>query len=182
MRNPFLIIAVLAALNSSAMFGQDVASISTKTSFEKDLPNVTEKEVSVRFEVYNIIPEEIKKVNDEMAGTHFLGNEIAKKIYLFEQAYTYTVAISPGNPAQKTMFRKPLIYNSVREIERLLRKSVKSGKMTMDEATGKFNKVLDVAINIKSTNTGKFEEIIKSKENSSDLLALYTQVNLNYVN
>jgi len=37
-------------------------------------------------------------------------------------------------------------------------------------------------LNIKSTNTGKFEEIIKSKENSSDLLALYTQVSLNYVN
>lgn len=160
-------------------YSQTVASLNN-SSYTK-ITN-TDKLSNFNFEVYNFIPEEIKNVTEEMAGSHFLGEDIAKKVYLFEQAYTYTVAISPGNPSTRTMFRKPVVYNSVRKIEHYLKKSVKKGLLTIEEARNDFNKVLDVALTTKSMNTNSFEDSIKSINDSSDLLTAYSQVNLHFSN
>jgi len=180
MKNLVLISVAFVGFSINVI-AQDVASIN-KPSYDKPFSEVKGNTASFNFEVYNFIPEEMKKVTVEMSGTHFMGDEIAKKIYLFEEAYTYTVAIAPGNPANRTMFRKPVVYNSVRKIEKSLRKSVKSGSMTMDEASMKMNKVLDVALTTKGVNTEKFEDSVKSANNADELLTLYSQVRLNYNN
>lgn len=180
MKNVVFIFTIYILLHNNVI-AQDVASVN-RPSYDKPFSEVTGKMASFDFEVYNFIPEELKKVTIEMAGTHFLGDEIAKKIYLFEDAYTYKVAIAPGNPATRTMFRKQTMYNSVRKIEKFLKKSLKNHTFTLDEAMVKFNKVLDVAITTKGVNTQKFEDTIKSNNNSQDLLALFTQVRLNYTN
>jgi len=54
--------------------------------------------------------------------------------------------------------------------------------MTKEQAAGTFNKVLDVAINIKSIKTDSFEETVKSMDRTPDLIALFTSVSLNYTN
>lgn len=174
-------ILILAIFQFNA-YNQELASIAKLKNESTSLPDNASKVSAFSFEVYNVIPEEMKKVTPEMASSHFLGDEIAKKVYLLDEDYTYEVSIAPGNPATKTMFRKPLIYNAVRKIEKSLRKSVKSGEMSKEEATEKFNKVLDVALNIKSTKTDAFEETIKSTDNTSNLLSLFTSVNLKYTN
>ena len=62
-----------------------------------------------------------ENITDEIAGNHFLGSEIAKKMYLFNEQYSYKVPLAPGNSATKTVFRKPEIYSSVKKIERYLK-------------------------------------------------------------
>jgi hypothetical protein len=180
MKTLYLIILAFIVLSHGA-HAQQLASVN-RSSYEREHPGGSGKTANFEFEVYNVMPEELNKVTTEMAGTHFLGEEIAKKIYIFEESYTYKVAIAPGNPATRTMYRKPVIYNSVMQIEWSLKKSVRRGEMTLDEAIVNFNKVLEVALNIKGMNTAKFEEAIKSKHNNSDLLFLYTQVRLKYIN
>ncbi len=164
------------------VFAQDFATVSS-SDYNKGMPNTSKKMASYDFEVYNYVSEAMKKVSDDEAGNHFLGNDIAKKMYLFEEAYTYTEPIAPGNPAMRTMYKKPVIYSSVKRIEKYLKKSVNSKEFTMGEANAKFNKVLDVVLNIKGLNTDKFEESIKAQgNNASDLLVLFTQVHLSYTN
>ncbi len=177
-----ILIIVPLILIKAQLFAQDFATVGS-SSYDKSMPKSSKNIISYEFEVYNYVPDEITKVSDDMAGKHFLGNEIAKKMYLFDEAYTYTEAIAPGNPATRTMFKKPLIYSSVIKIEKLLKKNVKSKDLTLDEATVKFNKVLDVALNIKGLNTDKFEGTIKAQgNNASDLLSLFLQVHLSYTN
>jgi hypothetical protein len=175
-------ILILATFQFNA-YNQELASIAkVKNESASPMPDNASKIAVYSFEVYNVLPEEMKKITPEMASTHFLGEEIAKKVYLLEEDYTYEVAIAPGNPATKTMFRKPILYNAVRKIEKSLRKSVKAGEMTKEQAAGTFNKVLDVAINIKSIKTDSFEETVKSMDRTPDLIALFTSVSLNYTN
>lgn len=125
-----------------------------------------------------------ENITDEMAGNHFLGNEIAKKMYLFNDHYSYKVPIAPGNFATKTVFRKPEIYSSVRKIERYLKKCVKKGDLNSSVAHNEYDKVLNVALNILDENTGKFEERLKSAgENAAELLNIYLyEVKLENIN
>ena len=181
MKTLFLIL-IPCILFKVEVFAQDYASVSN-SSVNSGMPNTSKKLMSYDFEVYNFVPEAMQKVTPEMAGNHFLGNDVAKKMYLFEDAYTYTEPIAPGNPATRTMYKKPVVYSAVKKIESFLKKSIKNKELTIEEATGKFNKVLDVALNIKVLNTEKFEETIKEqKGNGADLLTLFSQVHLSYTN
>jgi len=185
MKTLYLNILAFIFINFGVVSGQEVASVNkssaetgNKTSTTNMLPGESEKIVVYEFDVYDIVPEEVKKVTTEMSGTHFLGDQVAKKMYIFEDLYSYTEPIAPGNPATKTLYRKPLVYFSVKKIEKYLKKGVKKGELTMDDATAKFNKVLDIVINIKNKNTDKFEESLQSADNASDLLLIYSRVHL----
>ena len=125
-----------------------------------------------------------ENITDEMAGKHFFGNEIAKKMYLFNDHYSYKVPIAPGNFATKTVFRKPEIYTSVKKIERYLEKSVKKGDLNITVAHNEYDKVLNVALNILDENTDKFEKRLKSAdENAAELLKIYLyEVKLENIN
>jgi hypothetical protein len=185
MKPLYLNILAFSILSFSVASGQEIASANksttetgNKTAAANVLPGETEKMVAYDFDVYDIVPGEMKKVTTELAGTHFLGDQIAKKIYILEDLYSYTEPISPGNSATKTLYRKPVIYFSVKKIEKYLKKSLKKGEITMEDATARFNRVLDIAINIKNKNTDKLEEALNSANDASDLLLIYSRVRL----
>lgn len=127
--------------------------------------------------------EELSQISDDMVDSHFLGNDIAKKMFLLNKSYSYKEPVAPGNSATKTIFRKTVIYNSVKKIERSMKNKVKSGELTLETAQFQFNKVLDVALNIININTGKFESRLASADNANELLDIYVhEVSLKYVN
>lgn len=135
-------------------------------------------DTTFNYESYNIIPEEINKINQEDAGHHFLGDTIAKKIYLMYEIYTYIEPIAPGNPATKTMVYKPIIYNSIRKIEKYFKKEIKKGNITKEEAKIKFNYILDIVILLKNKNTDVLEKYIRNCNTTTDLINLYSHVHL----
>ncbi len=163
---------------------QEYVMLTKKTAeAEKELPAVSSPKASIfEFDVYSK-PEATKDIAQQFIGTHFLGEEIAKKMYLLDKTYTYEATIAPGNPATTTSIRKPIIYNSVKKIESYLKKSLRKKEISEEMATAQFNKVMDVALNIFFLNTEAFENKIKTTDRASDLLELYTQrVHLNYNN
>jgi len=116
----------------------------------------------------------VDNVTDDMVEDHFLGSQIAKKMYLFNKDYSYKVLLSPGSSATKTVFRKPEIYSSVKKIERYLKDRVKKGDLTDNIARNEYDKVLNVALNVFDDNTEKFEERLNSaKGNAAELLNIY---------
>ena len=124
---------------------------------------------------------ELESISKEMAGNHPFGETIAKKLYLLDEKYTSQVALTPGNPAVKTIIRKPVIYESVKRIERDLKRSLKKGEITLTTATSDFNIVLDVALNILTTDTKDFEKAIESSGNTESKIELFTKrVTLTY--
>jgi hypothetical protein len=127
--------------------------------------------------------DELGKIKDDQVAKHFLGDEIARKLFLFNGSYSYKEPVAPGNSATKTIFRKPVIYNSVKKIEHTLKSKVKSGDLSVETARAQFNKVLDVAINIININTDSFEDRLASAGNTHELLDIYIhEVRLRFVN
>ena len=95
---------------------------------------------------------------------HFLGNQIATKMSLLKENYTYTVQ-SEISQASSTEVEKPAIYNSVYKVNKYVKKSMKKGLMTEEQAKTTMDKVLDVAINIRYQETDELEqELWKAKD------------------
>jgi len=151
---------------------------STDTKVLTDGPVVTLP--VFKFKGYSI-EYELENISGELAGNHPFGELTAKKLYLFDQKYTSQVAMAPGNPAVKTVIKKPVIYESVKRIERDLKRSVKKGEIDLTTATREFNVVLDVALNVLTADTKDFESAIKSTGDTHSRIELFTKrVILNY--
>jgi hypothetical protein len=135
------------------------------------------------FEFYAFSQQEnLKKYDIQTIDEHFLGSDIAKKIELLNDVYTVKTPISPGNPTMKTSIRKPLVYTSVKKIERQLRKDVNKNTVSVESAAKLFDKVLDIAISIVNDHTEEFEKEIKLSGTPESLLELFSQrVQLKYI-
>lgn len=132
------------------------------------------------FRAYNW-NQDLEEISEELTGKHLFGEKVAKKLYLLDKKYTYVETISPGNPQTKTIVKKPVIFNTVKQLERFLKRSVKKGEISVEEAANDFNKVLDVAVNILTADTQKFETTLRSiKDNDTRIELFTTRVNLLY--
>ncbi|WP_455637883.1 hypothetical protein [Parabacteroides sp.] len=113
------------------------------------------------------------------AGNHKLGKEVACLYNEFMNMYVVKEEVVPGDPARRTVIRKPGIYNAVRSIEKQLNKDVKENKLTKEEASGEFANVLKVALAAIDSDTETFEEALQgNKKDSSKLLAIFDNVQL----
>lgn len=95
---------------------------------------------------------------------HRLGDEIAKKMQLLRESYTYK-EVNTVTRLEETVIEKSTIFNSVKKISKHLCKGVKKGSIEMKEAQDQLNKVLDIALNIRHQNTHTLEsELWAAKE------------------
>lgn len=118
--------------------------------------------------------EELAHAND-----HKFGKEVGYLYHAFMDVYVVKEEVVPGDPARRTVIRKPDIYNAVRSIEKQLNKEVKSQKMTAEMAADEFATVLQVALAAIDSDTNTFEEELQdNKKDSTRLLAIFDQVEL----
>lgn len=175
MKRLFLIPSVIL-LFQCGLYSQDLVMLTNRPAMpETETTNIGVSNAKVyEYNVYSR-PELSKDTDPQLIGSHFLGDEIARKMYLLDKTYTYETHIAPGNPATTTVTRKPLIYNSVKKIESYLKKSVRRKELTEQAARQEFNTVVDIALNIFFQDTNSLEQQIKETDKASDLLELYTQ-------
>jgi hypothetical protein len=176
-----IMLMVLFLGMSVPIFAQEIV-MAQRTMISGNDPKVINTLYSFEFLAYSQT-EALKNITKEDAGDHFLGDAIARKVYLLNSVYCYREPVAPGTTATKIIFRKPEIYNSVKKIERFLKKKVKSGEISDESARNQYNKVLDVAINIMDVNTDTFESRLKSTNGPAELLGVFlNEVKLNYIN
>jgi hypothetical protein len=180
MKKKLFLLPVFIFIITSICSSQDLLSYNTeKIATEKD-SSVGKSSPSFEFRAYSK-DSYLNNISSDLAGKHLLGDLIAKKIYLFNKFYTSEENLFPGNPATKTVIKKPVIYESVRQIERDLKKSLKKEEISTDEAASIMNTVLDIALNIQTEDTKAFENALKNSNNSKSKIVLYTKkVKLNY--
>lgn len=161
--------AILTVANS-----QTLLTLRTENKVSADSGTPPKKTAVFEFKAQTL-EYELNGIHDELPGNHPFGKQIARKRYLLEEKYTSQVTIAPGNPATKTVIRKPVIYEAVIRIEKDLRRMVKKNEITLQIATDKMNSVLDVALNIVSINTDDFEKQLANCENSKSSIELFTE-------
>lgn len=114
-------------------------------------------------------------ISNISASSHYLGPNIGKKIALLEQSYTWQEEPTPTSPSIKTVVEKPTIFFHIKKIEKYYKKSVKKGQMSMEDASSSFEKILDIAIQVRYQETVEFENYLQSVKSPEQVVSIFTE-------
>ena len=122
---------------------------------------------------------EIPNVKPAFDEEHFLGGEITKKWNTFLCNYTHTYEIEVGLSSSGTEFRKPAVFKAVERVNKYVKKSYKSQRMTKEEAIRIMSHVLDCAnIICLESDTAALEEAAGDANTAEEALAFFDHIKL----
>jgi|PlaIllAssembly_1097288.scaffolds.fasta_scaffold55504_2 hypothetical protein len=122
--------------------------------------------------------DELYAIDKSMLSDHPFGELTARKLYVLQKIYTYVEPPSPTSPGEKTIVKKPVIYNTILKLNRNLKKMVKKGTMDKNKATSDLNLCLDVALSISADDTGDFESELKKAKSPDSIVQVFQMVEL----
>lgn len=122
--------------------------------------------------------DELYAIDKSMLSDHPFGELIARKFFVLQKIYTYVEPPSPTSPGEKTIVKKPIIYNTILKLNRNLKKMVKKGTLDKNKAASDLNLCLDVALSISADDTGDFESELKKAKSPDHILKVFKMVEL----
>ena len=122
--------------------------------------------------------EEWSSISTVEAGTHSLGDIIAKKICLVKKLYISQNEVAPGTPGVRVFIHKPGIYQVYNKLEKYYRKSVRKNTIPIEEAQRTFNHVLNVVIALHVHETEDFELALKNAKGIENQIEIFKQTKL----
>ena len=121
---------------------------------------------------------EYEQENSSLVVEHFLGKEVAVRMFVLKNAYTFRPEPSPMDPSPPLDIEKNAIYNSVKKVNSYLKKGIKKGQFTAAEAAKKLCKVIDIAVQIRHQETMDFEGALREAKKAEQIDAVYSMVEL----
>jgi hypothetical protein len=118
------------------------------------------------------------KIDYANAGTHALGSEVARKMLLLQETYTYMERGTLMAPGDKTIVKKPDIYYSVKKLNNYYKKAVKKGTIDEKQAAKNLTSAVDKSYSIFYEDTKKFEEYLRAQKNPEDIQKAFDLIQL----
>ncbi len=118
------------------------------------------------------------KIDYTQAGSHVLGNEVARKMMLLQETYTYVERGTLMAPGDKTIIKKPDIYYSVKKLNKYYKKAVKKGIVDEDQAAKNLTSAVEKSYSIFYEDTEKFEQYLRSKKKPEDIQKAFDSLQL----
>lgn len=148
----------------------------TKAKVESTKPS----ETGYSWKFLSATPSVIDKSMVEKSGEHDFGQRVAWLKSLINKYYVTKEDVIPGDPMMRTIVLKPNVYYTIRKIEKHLKKEVKNGDISTEEASSEMEHILEVALSVIDTEeVGSFEIALrKNKRNTEKLISLFQQVKL----
>lgn len=140
--------------------------------------NHTLKPKDQLFKFTSVVPaskllEDIETVDITMIRNHYLGEEVAKRIFLFENRFTYESEPAPGAFSGRKVIHKPVIYNTIYEIEKHLKREVRKGRLDDKNASYELCRYLELAIFLLHEETTKFEDALKHVNSVKEAMMVF---------
>lgn len=175
----FLSTLFMSLMLAVSLQGQTLAMNDPEVSNEK-APVVSGtsgkmEKVSFTYKVYGSIPEKKPAFEEE----HFLGKELTAKWNTFLVNYTQKYEMSVGFSNSVVEIQKPAVYNAVNKVNKYLKKAVRKGDISQEEARKELSHILDCAnVICTETQTEDFELAASKAEDPSEIIALFDSVDL----
>lgn len=112
-------------------------------------------------------------------GEHYLGDDIAIKMYVLKDAYTYIEKGTPMSPADKTIVVKPVIYYSLKKLNNYYKKLLKKDQIEDSLAYEKLNNYILIGLSVRHQETDKLEEELREMRKPEDIESVLDKVVLN---
>ncbi len=127
------------------------------------------------YTVYGDVPD----VKPTFAEEHPLGTVVTAKWNTFLANYTRTYDVEVGMADQGTELRKPAVFKAVERANRYIKRAVKNGEMSAEDAVEKMTHILDCAnIICFEDHTEDFEAAARHAKTGEDVVALFEHVEL----
>ncbi len=116
--------------------------------------------------------------NSTLVEDHFLGEEVAVRMFVFKNAYTFRPEPSPMDPSPPLDIEKYGIYNSVKKLNSFFKKGVRKGQITQENAIKRLSKAIDIAVQIRHQKTDEFEQVLREAKSLEQIEAVFSLVEL----
>ncbi len=114
---------------------------------------------------------------------HFFGEDITSKLDLFERNYVYYVPGTGAYAVEEKKILKPEIYKKIKYLDKSLVKSVKQGKMDLENASSKFSSIISLSIKLLNYDTSNVEKDLKKMNNDiNEIVAYFEKIRLHEPN
>ncbi len=118
------------------------------------------------------------KIDYSNAGTHALGSNVARKMLLLQETYTYIERGTLTAPGDKVIIKKGDIYFAVKKLNVYYKKAAKIGAIDPKEAANKLITVIDKGYSMFYEDTKKFEDYISKQKKAEDIQKAFDLVKL----
>jgi hypothetical protein len=166
----------------SSAFSQSLLASHTKEAWGTGGASAVKAEAKAacRWEFYSTVPDSFSVSQLPYAEEEDFGQRVACLKALVEQYYIHREEVVLGDPTMRTIIRKPNIYHAARKVEKHLKKEIKKGNLTVQQAAGELAFVLEVAIAaVDEPDTYSFETLLsKAKGNAAQQINLFKQVKI----
>lgn len=115
-------------------------------------------------------------IDPNYISKHYLGEDIAIKMHLLKETYTYIERGDIINPVDKTIINKPVIFYSMKKLNNYYKKQLKKGNITREEAKEKLDHYLNICLSIYLQQTDGFEEALQSSKSEDEIDGVFSRV------
>lgn len=116
--------------------------------------------------------------NNSNISSHYLGNEIAVKMDVLKDTYTYIEKATPTSPTDKTIVVKPTIYYAIKKLSNKYKRFIKKDQLTEQEARKRLDKYIMIALSIYHQETDEFEEELRKNKKPHEIEQVFDKVTL----
>ena len=108
---------------------------------------------------------------------HPFGDDIAYKMQLLKESYTYTEPASTS-ASERIIIEKQPIFFSIKKLDKYLKKGMKKGDLSENDARTELENALNVALNIRYQDTKKLEDLLWKMKDPVQVSQLYKNIKL----
>jgi hypothetical protein len=108
--------------------------------------------------------------------SHYLGQQIAEKMYLLKDAYTSVQQATPTSPSEKTIVEKPTIYYAVNKLNRKYKREIRKGHIEEHQVKENLSGVIIKALSLLHAETEAFEAELKKAKSPAEIMLVFNKV------
>ena len=115
--------------------------------------------------------------------SHFLGDEVARKVKLVDLAYKWEDPPTATRSTPLIKIEKQPIYFALKKVisPRFYKGKIKTKSITKEEAVNQILEILDIALMIRYQETDEFETILRGLDNGDQVVDIFkNQIELIY--
>ncbi len=107
--------------------------------------------------------------------SHFLGNEVARKVKLVDLAYKWEDPPTPTRSTPLIKIEKQPIYFAIKKIisPKYYKTKIKKNELTEEEAIKELINILDIALMIRFQETDDFETILRDIDDADEVVNIF---------